>query len=51
MVKKFVQGIIQLVLLVLGFFLIFTGVGVVIGAPIIIIAWIWGLVSVARATT
>lgn len=40
-----IQGIFQITLLVLGFFLIITVYGLVIGFPLWLIAWVWGLVT------
>jgi TM2 domain-containing membrane protein YozV len=48
-VGKVGQGITQLVLYVIGLFFIFTGVGAIIGIPLCIGIWIWGLVTAATA--
>ena len=46
-VGKVGQGIAQIILYVIGLFFIFTGVGAIIGSPLCIAVWIWGLVTAA----
>lgn len=41
------QGITQLILYVMGLFLTLTLFGAIIGIPMMLAAWIWGLVSAA----
>ena len=45
-IKKFGQGIAQLILVIIGWFFVFTAIGAFIGAPLLLIAWIWGLITV-----
>jgi len=44
-IKKWVQGIIQLVLMLIALTLNITGIGAVLGIPIAIIVWIWAIIS------
>ncbi len=41
---KIVVGLIQLVLMAIAVILIFTGIGAILGFPLALIVWIWGLV-------
>ena len=41
---KIIQGIFQLIIWVVGFVLTLTGIGAIVGFPLIVIAWIWALV-------
>ena len=43
------QGIVQLILYILGLIFSFTIVGAVIGVPLCIGVWIWAIVSAATA--
>ncbi len=43
------QGVAQIVLYVIGIILCFTFVGAVVGIPLCIGVWIWGLVTAASA--
>jgi len=45
-VGKVGQGVAQLVIGILGLLLTFTVIGAIIGIPLMLVAWIWGLVSV-----
>lgn len=47
-VGKVGSGVIQLVLYIVGLILTFTFIGAIVGVPICIGVWIWGLVSVVR---
>lgn len=49
-IGKIVQGIVQIVLYGLGVVLSFTVVGAIIGVPLCIGIWIWGLVSAAGSS-
>lgn len=40
------MGVGQLIMYVVGIVLIFTVIGVILGGPLMLAAWIWGLVSV-----
>ena len=44
-VKKFVQGINQILLSIFAVFLIATGIGGIIGFPLYLIVWIWAIIS------
>ena len=44
-VKKFVQGILQILLSIFAAFLIATGIGGIIGFPLYLIVWIWAIIS------
>ncbi|WP_420560166.1 hypothetical protein [Tepidicaulis sp.] len=46
---KIVAGLIQLALAFTALLLNLTGIGILIGGPIGFVAWVWGLVTVARA--
>ena len=46
-IGKTTEGIIQLVLYFLGFLLTVTLIGAIIGLPMMLAAWIWGLVTAA----
>lgn len=48
-VGKVVQGIIQIILYVIGFILILTGIGFFIGGPLCFIVWIWAIVTAATS--
>lgn len=41
-------GIAQLVLYLLGLVFTFTLIGAILGVPMMLVAWIWGLVSAAQ---
>ena len=43
------SGIVQLVLSLISYLLIFTMVGAIIGFPLILAMWIWSIVDMARA--
>ena len=47
-VGKTGSGIIQLILYSVGLLLTFTFIGAIVGVPLCIGVWIWGLVSVLR---
>ena len=47
-VGKTGSGVIQLLLLTIGWILTFTVIGAIVGVPLIIGVWIWGLVSVVK---
>jgi len=44
-VKKFVQGILQILLSIFAAFLMATGIGGIIGIPLYLIVWIWAIIS------
>ena len=44
---KVAQGIIQIVLYFVGLLLTFTGLGAIIGLPLMLGIWIWGIVVAA----
>ena len=44
-VKKFVQGILQILLSIFAAFLMATGIGGIIGFPLYLIVWIWAIIS------
>jgi len=46
---KWVQGLLQLVLLAIAWFLIAAAVGAIVGIPIAIVAWVWAIVCAARS--
>lgn len=48
-VGKAGQAIAQIILYVIGLVLTLTGIGAIIGLPLCIGAWIWGLVSATNA--
>lgn len=48
-VGKVGQGIAQLILYIIGLILIFTGIGAIIGIPLCVGVWIWGLVTAATS--
>lgn len=48
-VGKWLQAIFQLLLFGLGLVLCFTVIGMVIGGPLMFIAWVWGIVSICTA--
>ena len=48
-VGKIGTGIVQLILYALGWLFILTGIGIIIGAPICFIVWIWSMVSAGSA--
>lgn len=48
-VGKWVQAIFQLMFFTLGMIFCFTVIGVVIGAPLALIAWVWGIISACSA--
>lgn len=43
--KQMKPGVIQLVLALVGWVLIWTIIGIVIGVPLMIIAWVWALIT------
>ena len=45
--KKWWQAFFQIILLIIATVLMFTGIGVIIGAPLYFIVWIWAIVSAA----
>lgn len=47
-VGKVGSGIFQLVLFGMGVLLTFTFIGAIVGVPLCIAVWVWGLVSVVR---
>lgn len=47
-VGKVGSGVIQLILFIIGLILTFTFIGAILGVPLCIGVWIWGLVSVVR---
>lgn len=44
---KWIQGLMQLALMVLALFFALTFIGIVIAVPIALVAWIWGLITAA----
>lgn len=50
-VGKVGRGIAQLILYFIGWALIITAIGAIIGIPLCIGVWIWGLVTAATAHT
>jgi TM2 domain-containing membrane protein YozV len=48
-VGKVGQGVAQVILYVIGLIFIFTGIGAIIGVPLCIGVWIWGLVTAATS--
>ena len=51
LVGKINPGITQIILTIVGFLLALTALGAIIGIPMILAAWIWGLVSVVKVKT
>ena len=51
LVGKTNPGITQIILSIIGFLLTLTLVGAIIGVPMILAAWIWGIVSVVKVKT
>lgn len=49
LVKKFGAATMQIALLIIGSILSITGIGAIIGIPMIIVAWIWSLVTVVKS--
>lgn len=49
LVKKFGAATIQIALLLIGTLISFTGIGAILGIPMIIFAWIWSLVTVVNS--
>lgn len=47
--KRQTEGTIQLILAVIGWVLLVTIIGAVIGGPLLFIAWVWGIVAMARS--
>lgn len=43
-VKKWIQGIIQLIIVFIASLLTFTGIGSIFGIPLLIAVWIWALI-------
>ncbi|MCB1701733.1 MAG: hypothetical protein KDI14_12955 [Halioglobus sp.] len=43
--KKWVQAILQILLVALAFTLNATGIGAFLGIPIFVVAWIWALIT------
>ena len=43
--KQFTSGIIQMVMAIVGFLLTITILGIIVGVPLMIAAWIWALIS------
>lgn len=50
-VGKAGQAIAQIILFVIGVFLALTGVGAIVGIPLIIGVWIWGIITAANSPT
>lgn len=50
-IGKVGQGISQIILYILGIIFSITVVGVIIGVPLCIGAWIWGLITVTSSPT
>ena len=50
-VKKWGQAIAQIVLGIIGALLAITGIGSIIGLPILIGVWIWSIVTVANTSS
>jgi TM2 domain-containing membrane protein YozV len=48
-VGKVGQGIAQLLLYIIGIVFVLTGIGAIIGIPLCIGVWIWGLVTAANS--
>ena len=48
-VGKVGQGITQIILYIIGLVLIFTAIGSIIGIPLCVGVWIWGLVTAATS--
>jgi len=48
-VGKVGQGIAQIILYIIGVLFILTGIGMIIGIPLCIGVWIWGLVTAATS--
>jgi TM2 domain-containing membrane protein YozV len=46
-IGKIGSGITQLLLYIIGWFFTFTLIGAILGLPMILVAWIWGLVTAA----
>lgn len=44
-IGKTTEGIVQLILYFLGLLLTFTFIGAIIGLPMMLAAWIWGLIT------
>lgn len=49
LVKKWWQAFFQIVLGAIGVILAWTGIGGIIGVPIVFIIWVWAIVSAATA--
>lgn len=47
-VKKFGQAFAQIILGIIGVVLTVTGIGSIIGIPILVAVWIWSIVTVAN---
>lgn len=45
MLGKIIQGVIQLIMMLVGIVLNFTIIGAVVGIPLCFIAWVWSLVN------
>lgn len=48
-VGKIFTGLVQLITYGIGLIFSFTGVGIVIGGPIMFVVWVWAIVSAATA--
>jgi TM2 domain-containing membrane protein YozV len=48
-VGKVGQGVAQIILYIIGLIFVFTGIGAIIGIPLCIAVWIWGLVTAATS--
>jgi TM2 domain-containing membrane protein YozV len=48
-IGKIGTGIIQLILYGLGVLFSLTGIGVIVGGPICLVVWIWGIITAATA--
>jgi TM2 domain-containing membrane protein YozV len=49
MVGKVIPGIMQLIMTLVGIILNFTIIGAIVGIPLCLAAWIWGLISAGTA--
>lgn len=47
--RKYGQGITQLVLFGIGLLLCFTLIGVIIGGPLMFVVWVWGIITAASS--
>lgn len=49
-IGKLLQGIIQIALSIIAILISFTVVGLIIGIPLYLIAWIWAILSVVATS-